>query len=282
MNEQRIVCWFSCGAASAVATKMAIEINNASKNPQELVVACMYIEDEHPDNARFFQECEDWFGQKIIELRSEKYSASVDKVIEKTRYMRGPNGARCTKELKKQVRLDWQRFNDLHVFGMTVDEQHRIDKLIDSENNIELWPVLIDNEISKVDCFERLTQAGIELPMMYKLGYNNNNCIGCLKAEGAGYWNKIRQDFPEVYQKRSRQEQLLGVSLIEMSANKFINEHPVEFKQMFDDAQEGKHKIKIRSNGAMRIPLRYLPETAGKHESILVGDCGFFCESKTK
>ncbi len=37
---------------------------------------------------------------------------------------------------------------------------------------------------------------------MYDLGYPNNNCIGCVKG-GMGYWNKIRKDFPEVFQKRA-------------------------------------------------------------------------------
>ena len=44
-----------------------------------------------------------------------------------------------------------------------------------------------------------LQNAGIELPEMYKLGYQHNNCIGCVKSSGAGYWNKIKIDFPERY-----------------------------------------------------------------------------------
>ena len=47
----RIVCWFSCGAASAYATKLAIEANAASKSPKELVVASIYLQDEHPDSS---------------------------------------------------------------------------------------------------------------------------------------------------------------------------------------------------------------------------------------
>jgi len=38
-------------------------------------------------------------------------------------------------------------------------------------------------------------RAEIELPEMYKLGYEHNNCVGCVKG-GMGYWNKIRVDFP--------------------------------------------------------------------------------------
>jgi hypothetical protein len=46
---------------------------------------------------------------------------------------------------------------------------------------------------------------------MYDLGYPNNNCIGCVKG-GMGYWNKIRQDFPEVFADRARMEREIGAS----------------------------------------------------------------------
>lgn len=173
--SQRIVCWFSCGAASAVATKLAIEENKKSKSPKELIVASIFLADEHPDSERFKDECSNWFGQEIVSLQNEKYNASVDCVIKKTRYMSGVRGARCTKELKKQVRLDWQRHDDIHVFGMTSEEERRIDNLIDSEPELELWAPLIDKGYTKPDCFKVLNDAGIELPEMYKLGYHNNN-----------------------------------------------------------------------------------------------------------
>ena len=41
-----------------------------------------------------------------------------------------------------------------------------------------------------------IERAGIELPVMYRLGYNNANCIGCPKG-GQAYWQNIRADFPE-------------------------------------------------------------------------------------
>ena len=46
----RVISWFSCGAASAVATKLAIV---ESKTPVE-VVYC-HVKEEHPDNLRFMR-----------------------------------------------------------------------------------------------------------------------------------------------------------------------------------------------------------------------------------
>ncbi len=274
--NQRIVCWFSCGAASAVATKLAIEENNKSESPKELVVASIYLKNEHTDSERFKDECAKWFGQPILDLKDEKYNADVDTVIKKTRYMSGIRGARCTKELKKNVRLNWQRRDDVHVFGMTSEEESRIDNLIDSEPELELWAPLIDKGYTKPDCFKVLNDAGIELPEMYKLGYHNNNCIGCLKAAGAGYWNKIRVDFPDVFKRRAKQEELINVALVKISANKIRKYWPEVFERMKADGYEPK----IDARNTMRIPLRYLPKDAGNHKDMDIGACGFFCEKK--
>jgi hypothetical protein len=50
---------------------------------------------------------------------------------------------------------------------------------------------------------------------MYKLGYNNNNCVGCVKG-GMGYWNKIRKDFPEVFSSMAKLEREVGHSCLKI------------------------------------------------------------------
>lgn len=52
----RVVSWFSCGAASAVATKLALQANYLPNGASEVVVAyCDTFKREHPDNRRFFE-----------------------------------------------------------------------------------------------------------------------------------------------------------------------------------------------------------------------------------
>ena len=58
-----------------------------------------------------------------------------------------------------------------------------------------------------------ISEAGIELPAMYRLGYSNNNCVGCVKG-GMGYWNKIRKDFPDIFQRTVELENKAGHSCI--------------------------------------------------------------------
>ncbi len=60
----RIVCWFSCGAASAVATKLAI----TQYGKENIIVARCVVHDEHFDNDRFAADCARWFGMKITKL----------------------------------------------------------------------------------------------------------------------------------------------------------------------------------------------------------------------
>lgn len=237
----RTVSWFSCGAASAVATKLDL---------QQGLVDIVYCEvaEEHPDNKRFLADCEEWFGQSVRVLGNDKYDRSIYAVFEKTRYLKGPSGARCTGELKKAVRQAYERPDDRQVFGYTVEEQDRVNRFIDANADVDIWPILIEEGLTKQDCLGLLANAGIELPTMYKLGYRNNNCVGCVKGE-AGYWNKIRVDFPDVFERMAQMEERLGRTVCKL----------------------------YRGDELVRISLRDLPPDAGDYPSEMEVECGIFC-----
>ena len=204
----RVLVWFSAGAASAVAAKLAL----AERGHDNVVIAYTNPGSEHPDNARFLDECQEWFGHEVLRLKSEKY-ADTWEVWKKTRYLVGPTVARCTAELKKKPRFAFQQADDLQVFGYTAEEKHRADRFREQNPDVDLWTPLIDHGLTKSDCLAMVDKAGIELPVMYALGYQNNNCIGCPKG-GMGYWNKIRKDFPEVFTRMSAVERDLDVSIL--------------------------------------------------------------------
>jgi len=224
----RVLVWFSAGAASAVAAKLAL----ASSDKDNLVIAYTDPGSEHPDNARFIDECEKWFGHPVQRLKSEKYEDTWD-VFAKTRYLVGPTGARCTAELKKKLRFAFQKPDDRQVFGYTSEEVHRADRFRDQNPDVDLWTPLIERGLTKSDCLAMVDRAGIKLPVMYELGYLNNNCIGCPKG-GMGYWNKIRRDFPEVYERMSAVERELDVAILKDEKGKiFLDEL---------DPQRGNHQ----------------------------------------
>lgn len=220
MDNNFILCWSSCGITSAVAGKISIE-----KNPNTEFYY-MVIDSAHQDNERFILDLEKWYGKKINRIRSIKYKDQFD-VIEKTGYINGPTGARCTLELKKEVRFELetrlkpdlfeperpQYSNQIHGFEWKLSEIIRaIDYAMDFPYTNPIFP-LIENKLTKENCAQILIDAGIEIPAMYKLGYNNNNCIGCVKG-GMGYWNKIRIDFPETFNKMANLERKVGHSCI--------------------------------------------------------------------
>lgn len=220
--SNRVLAWFSCGAASAVAAKLAVE----KYGDRCEVVYCNTLASEHPDNVRFMTDVEQWIGKRVMVISSEKYT-SVDDVFEKTRYMSGVAGARCTTELKKIPRRLYQHDDDTHIFGFTVEEQDRID---DFEcNNPELnceW-ILRDKFIRKVNCFDILSRAGVELPKMYELGFKNNNCIGCVKATSSAYWNLTRRHFPNVFEQRASRSREIGCRLARLNGERiFLDELP--------------------------------------------------------
>jgi len=206
-NNNRIVASFSCGAASAVATKMAVE----KYGDRVIVIYCDTLKYEHPDNLRFMKDVEKWIGKDITLLSSEKYTDIFD-VFNKTGWLVGRAGARCTTELKKNVAKKFRNPGDINIMGLTADEGHRIDRFEDQNPEIGVEWILRDSAITKSDCYKILTQAGIRLPKMYELGYNNNNCIGCVKGS-MGYWNKIRIDFPLAFKRMAQQERKMGVAI---------------------------------------------------------------------
>lgn len=255
MKDKRIVSWFSCGAASAVATKLALEENKKGDNLEFVIAYCEIIE-EHPDNKRFLKDCEKWFGHEITVMGNDKYGRSIYKVFESVKFIKNPSGAPCTRLLKKEVRQKYQRPNDIQVFGYTVEEQKRVDNFIDRNNEVDLWSILIDMNLTKQDCMGILDKAGIDIPQMYKLGYKNNNCIGCVKG-GKGYWNKIREDFGDDFERMSKLEEKLGAS---------INYTDIP-----------KSRSKSGKNEKTLIPLRELDPEAGNYKAELSVECGIFC-----
>jgi hypothetical protein len=207
---QRRVVWFSCGAASAVAAKLAVDKHLLNVE----VVHCDTLASEHPDNTRFLNEVSEWIKRPITTLKS-KYSR-VEEVFQARKYMSGVLGAPCTVEMKKKPRFSFQLPDDIHIFGLTKDEKKRADRFTKQNHELKLEWILVDHGITKDDCFDIVKDAGIELPKMYQLGFKNNNCIGCVKSQSPKYWNMVRDNFPEVFNERAKQSRELKCKLIKI------------------------------------------------------------------
>ena len=213
MKGKHIAVWFSCGAASAVAAKLTLDKYGKDN---KISIVNNPIKEEHDDNQRFLKDVESWLNHPITFATRSKYpDQSCEEVWEKRRFMSGPMGAPCTLELKKKARQEWESVNnpDYTVLGFTAEETKRADRFRLTERDTLLTP-LIDEGYDKQWCFNVLVDAGIELPAIYKLGYPNANCIGCVKAGSATYWNLVRDTFPDVFNKRAEQSREIGARLV--------------------------------------------------------------------
>lgn len=247
----RILCQFSCGAASAVATKLAL-----AQYGDRCVVLNAYIANEHEDNRRFAADCEKWFGRTMTLLRDEKYGADAITVFERCGYIKGPKGAACTTRIKRGLLREFEQPGDVLVLGYTAEEQWRLD---DFETNWPDRPVvapLIERGLTKEDCKALVERAGMVLPMMYRMGYDNANCIGCVKG-GLGYFRAIREDFPAEFERLAQAEDKVAAL---HGPNAYI--------------------LRYRSgpkNGE-RFPLRELPPGPIARNEALPA-CGLFCDA---
>ena len=100
----------------------------------------------------------------------------------------------------------------VYVWGYDADERRRAERTAAASEFDVSFP-LIERGLTKENCHAIAAELGIKRPAMYDLGYSNNNCVGCVKG-GRGYWNKIRRDFPEVFERRAKQEREVGRSCI--------------------------------------------------------------------
>lgn len=240
----RTVCQFSCGAASAVATKLIL----AEAGSENVVIINAFIVEEHPDNHRFLLDCERWFARKITVLRDKKFGASTDAVWIKERYIVGRFGAPCSRALKRKVLEEWRRSDDIMILGYTAEEADRFDAFLDANNGQAARAPLIEHGLGKADCLAMVERAGISLPLTYRMGYDNANCLGCPKG-GEGYWNKIRQDFPDRFEAVAAIQDLLG---------------------------PGSYFFRNRKSGE-RFSLRQLDPSAGRFGGEPAIDCSFHC-----
>lgn len=231
MKEDYTVCWLSGGVSSFIAGYMY----------KDAIDEFIYIdiENQHPDTYRFIKDCERALNKKVTILQSPY--KNVENCIRTSGVIKMPFGfAPCTNWLKKRVRKLWElnhkNYNITYVWGFDKKEIARKERLEESMPQFNHIFPLITLGITKEESHSILEELGIKRPIMYDLGYPNNNCIGCIKG-GMGYWNKIRKDFPDVFEKYSKLEREIGHSILKEC---YLDEL---------DPERGKNKIVVPDCG---------------------------------
>lgn len=209
MSKSLKVCWISAGVSSFIAGYLE----------RDTIDKYIYIDidDQHPDSMRFIKDCEKVLGKEIEILKSPY--GSVENAARACGQFRIvlTGFAPCTAWLKKRIRKEWEyehREYDLtYVWGMDIEEKDRASRLTETMIEFNHSFPLIERGLAKQEAHGICERLGIKRPVMYDMGYNNNNCIGCVKG-GMGYWNKIRKDFPEVFESRAKLERELNSRIL--------------------------------------------------------------------
>lgn len=196
-KDNPVIAWWSGGVTSAVTCKICLEWFGV----ENVRVVFIDTHNEHDDTYRFLKDCEGWYGCKIETICSDKYD-KIEDVWYDNLSLNLNKGAKCSEVLKITVRQQWIKKNSFshQAFGFDKSEMNRASDML--EKNSHLNPIfpLIAMLLDKKACIKKLQSANnlfhpLELPITYKLGYNNNNCFktGCVKG-GIGYWQKIQVD----------------------------------------------------------------------------------------
>lgn len=200
MNK-KVICWWSGGVTSAVACKIAIDLFGLER----CTILMIDTKNEDDDTYRFKRDCEQWYrkGIETISAIPDRYG-SIQDVWRKYLSLNVAHGAICSTELKREVRIRWQKENEYsaQVFGFefTKKEMNRaLAMSINYPDSLPIYPLLMMGW-DKTKCIEIITEAGISIPNSYKSGLRNNNCFKTLCVQGGvGYWQKAKRDFPEKF-----------------------------------------------------------------------------------
>lgn len=272
-----VICWFSGGVTSAIACKITIDLFGKEN------CKCIFMDtkNEDDDTYRFLKDCQKWFGIKIEsitligkEIKTKKRTVtynSIQDTWKKTLSLNVANGAICSSILKRDLRVLWQKENNysFQVFGFDIDEPKRAKAF--SLNYPEAKPFfpLLMFGYSKTMCIDKFKEASIEIPIAYKYGFQNNNCLktGCVQG-GIGYWQKMKRDFPEKFE---------AMSKIEHELSKLKGKPVTMMKDQTKEARKNKELLFLEHNP--QFPnVKDISMKKGREPKPLT-DCNGYCST---
>lgn len=202
VDKKDVICWWSGGITSAVACWLAISIFGKKR----CRVIFIDTNNEDDDTYRFKSDCEKWYGLPIENITAigEKYE-SIQDVWRKHLSLNVATGAICSSILKRKCREDWQKQNidyTHQVFGFEFEKKEfnrSLGMYLNHPKAKAIYPLLMF-AYDKSKCLEIVESFGIKIPITYELGFQNNNCFktGCVQG-GIGYWQKMKNDFPDKF-----------------------------------------------------------------------------------
>lgn len=198
----------SGGLGSAFAADRAIQ--RFGRNQVTLWFADVLVED--PDLYRFLHDLMQRWGGRLYWFTDGR---TPEQVWDQKKIIPNSLIAPCTYELKiKPFREFIKAMPTLPIIyiGFKYHETKRQEKTLKSyaealPKAVVEYPLLwLAAETRKLEDLCE-SELGIELPLLYKLGYKYNNCGGTCCRSGIGCWTRTLKFFPDRYAQKEAWEQ---------------------------------------------------------------------------
>lgn len=206
-DPSRVIVALSGGKASAWCAKWAFD-----HYPKDKVI--LYFNDvkwEHEDLYRFLNDLAHHFDHPIV---YDSDGRSPEELFYDMHALGNNLMPFCSRMLKAERLQRYYQDGDLLVFGISDYEAERAVRLTDVYAGIAqklgkrcslVFP-LIECRTTRQEIDQFLADAGIEQPLLYKLGFSHNNCSGGCVRSGKKGWAYLYKMLPDVYRERERVE----------------------------------------------------------------------------
>jgi 3'-phosphoadenosine 5'-phosphosulfate sulfotransferase (PAPS reductase)/FAD synthetase len=180
----RVICTLSGGKASAWCADWALK-----NYPKEQVI--LYFNDtkwEHEDLYRFLNDLSRYFDKEIFYDSDGK---NPEQLFYKHHAIANNRMPFCSHELKAKRLQRFYQDGDIIIFGISSDEAHRAKRIAEVYAGIadktKRYPTLrfplISENVTREQVDQFIRDAGIDEPVLYKMGFTHNNCSGgCVRA----------------------------------------------------------------------------------------------------
>ena len=237
----RIIATMSGGKSSAWCADWALRHFDKDK-------VVLYFNDtkwEHPDLYRFIEELSSYWNKEIT---YDSDGRSPENLFYEHHAFANNRMPFCSRILKCERLQKFYRDGDMIIFGIGNNESHRAYRLIKVYEDIAmkkhkyvklLFPLIAENVTSEqIDKW--IESIHIDVPIMYRLGFEHNNCSGgCVRA-GKKQWKKLYETLPEVYLDRERVEKEVQAHF-GMSATILRNESLANFRGRIERGELSAH-----------------------------------------
>lgn len=202
----KVVTLFSGGTGSwAAAKRIARRIG-----PENQLLLFTDTKTEDEDLYRFITQASDNVGSQLVWISDGR---NVWEVFNDEKFIGNTRVDICSRILKRDLARNWIEKHcppDEWQVALGIDwtEEHRYDRAKPHWEPYELIaPLCLEPYLDKDEVHAWLEREGVELPRLYRLGFQHNNCGGFCVKQGHRGFKQLLLKMPDRYAYHEKKEQ---------------------------------------------------------------------------